>query len=76
MDRVQAGVWAQLGLAYETVTITYLMFYCKEFYNLLGEVIFFYFFYGCKIFYIGNLNLNLISFYRKLKILHKEVRTS
>ena len=44
VDRVQAGVWAQLGLAYETVTITYLMFYCKEFYNLLGEVIFFFFF--------------------------------
>lgn len=44
VDRVQAGVWAQLGLAYETVTITYLMFYCKEFYNLLGEVIFFLFF--------------------------------
>ena len=29
------------GLAYKTVTITYFMFYCKEFYNLLGEVIFF-----------------------------------
>lgn len=43
VDRVQAGVWAQLGLAYETVTITYLMFYCKEFYNLLREVIFLFF---------------------------------
>ena len=46
MDRVQAGVGvgAQLGLANKTVTITYFMFYCKEFYNLLGEVIFFGFF--------------------------------
>ena len=43
VDRVQAGVWAQLGLAYENVTITYLMFYCKEFYNLLREVIFLFF---------------------------------
>ena len=32
---------AQLGLAYKTVTIAYFMFYCKEFHNLLGEVIFF-----------------------------------
>ena len=38
------GGGAQLGLAYKTVTITYFMFYCKEFYNLLGEVIFFGFF--------------------------------
>jgi hypothetical protein len=46
VDRVQAGVGvgAQLGLANKTVTITYFMFYCKEFYNLLGEVIFFGFF--------------------------------
>jgi hypothetical protein len=44
VDRVQAGVGALLGLAYKTVTITYFMFYCKEFYNLLGEVIFFGFF--------------------------------